>query len=57
MSIANTYRLNVWMEETRRKAAIAIYGEGSRALRWLVANKEDASLHVVPLQKITYQVL
>lgn len=56
MSIANTFNIKVWLEETRRKAAIAIYGERSSALRWVVANKEEAGMHVIPLHKINYQV-
>lgn len=56
MTIANTFRIKVWLEETRRKAAIAIYGEQSPALRYLVADKNQASMHVIPLNKLNYQV-
>lgn len=56
MSIANTFKMKVWLEESRRKAAITIYGERSPSLRMLVPDKDEANMHVIPLNKVNYKV-
>lgn len=57
--IAQTFKMKVWLEANRREAFDLIYSEenGNHAIKEFICDvPEEAQLHVLPLQNISYPV-
>lgn len=57
--IAQTFKMKVWLEAERRKAFNLIYADenANHAIKDCICDiREDAELHILPLQCINYKV-
>lgn len=54
MSIADAFDLSVWLEASRRRALACIYSPGHPVFARCVTDAAAATLHVLPMQRLTY---